>query len=590
MLPALHPVDEFRAPSWLSDPALFVYVAALRGVRCARRRARRRPAGPRCCPCWCSRCSRRGSVRFAADVALVAAPLLAVGADARSAIGCGPAGRSCVPDPVPSVGVAALLAGLAAGPRLGGQRRRDRPRHARAAAVRDRVRRRERPARSHVQRLRDRLVPAVRSGRRLSAPPRVRRSAAAGLSRRVPPPARPRRPDPRRVERGDGRLRRRDRAARVRRASTGASPGGIRNARRSCSAKRTRACSSGACRGSRALIASREIPATFAFSPQEGTATLPLDDAAGRVAGPRLRMAAAARRSDVRARRRRRRRARWPPTIARWRRPPAACAPPTRRGWRPGWARSRSAPGARRTRWPLFDRALARGDGELTTLTNRAVALEGARPHRRRGGGVGRGDRARRRVAAGGAGPRAPRPPARAVDVDATSRRRTSARRLLAQPDERRAQLRAAGRRCWRSTDQLAGADRVQGRAELMGGAVAVHVEQRRGAGEVEVEPAFRRRRRTRRRGCAASAPRPSGRRWRGSPVALADGGAQQRDRAPRTPTSLPSASACASAAIAAISPPASGGACAGRRAPARRRRSRRARRVRGAARSRDRR
>src|SRR5262245_41484624 len=28
-LPALHPVDEFRAPSWLSDPGLFVYAAAL---------------------------------------------------------------------------------------------------------------------------------------------------------------------------------------------------------------------------------------------------------------------------------------------------------------------------------------------------------------------------------------------------------------------------------------------------------------------------------------------------------------------------------------------------------------------------------
>ena len=28
-LPALHPVDEFRAPSWLSDPALFVYGAGL---------------------------------------------------------------------------------------------------------------------------------------------------------------------------------------------------------------------------------------------------------------------------------------------------------------------------------------------------------------------------------------------------------------------------------------------------------------------------------------------------------------------------------------------------------------------------------
>ena len=61
------------------------------------------------------------SVRFAADFALVAAPLLAVGAERVPAIALRARWPRLVPDPVPSVGVAALLAGMAVGPRLGGR-------------------------------------------------------------------------------------------------------------------------------------------------------------------------------------------------------------------------------------------------------------------------------------------------------------------------------------------------------------------------------------------------------------------------------------------------------------------------------------
>ena len=98
-----------------------------------------------------------------------------------------------------------------------------------------------------------------------------------------------------------------------------------------------------------ALIARHEIPATFSFSPQEGTATLPMEDRPAASPVP-----------DCEWQRRlgdltsistgHRRRARWPPTIARWRRRPVVSRQPTRRGSAPGWARSRWAWGAPRTR------------------------------------------------------------------------------------------------------------------------------------------------------------------------------------------------------------------------------------------------
>ena len=115
-LPALHPVDEFRAPSWLSDPALFVYRAGLVVVG-GRRLARAVRAWTSLLPALVFAGLAVRSVRFAADVALVTAPLLAVGAH-------GVADRlrarwpRLLPEPIPSVGVVALLVGLAVGPRV----------------------------------------------------------------------------------------------------------------------------------------------------------------------------------------------------------------------------------------------------------------------------------------------------------------------------------------------------------------------------------------------------------------------------------------------------------------------------------------
>ncbi len=116
VLPALHPVDEFRSPSWLSDPALFVYVAAFLAA-CAL--GWRRFRWTEVLPVLAVALLAARTVRFSADFALAAAPLLAVG---LSAAGDRVRARwpLLVSDPVPSVGVAALLAGMAGGPRLGG--------------------------------------------------------------------------------------------------------------------------------------------------------------------------------------------------------------------------------------------------------------------------------------------------------------------------------------------------------------------------------------------------------------------------------------------------------------------------------------
>jgi hypothetical protein len=91
-LPALHPVDEFRAPSWLSDPALFVYGAGLVWRRPSPGAAVR--PGPRCFPRWSSR--RSPSARCAS-------PPTSPGHGAPAGcqphwwwpIGCARAGRGC---------------------------------------------------------------------------------------------------------------------------------------------------------------------------------------------------------------------------------------------------------------------------------------------------------------------------------------------------------------------------------------------------------------------------------------------------------------------------------------------------------------
>src|SRR5207244_10690176 len=79
-LPALHPVDEFRSPTWLSDAALYVYGAAIIasfGVLLLRVPGRR-IVWAQALPPIVLAVLAAGSVRFAADAALVAAPLFAV--------------------------------------------------------------------------------------------------------------------------------------------------------------------------------------------------------------------------------------------------------------------------------------------------------------------------------------------------------------------------------------------------------------------------------------------------------------------------------------------------------------------------------
>jgi hypothetical protein len=126
-LPALHPVDEFRAPTWLSDPALFLFAAALVVVAVAALAASR-DGGPRrrvpwtlVLPVLVFAALAVRSVRFAADGALVAAPLLAA---ALTALGDRLRARRpswWLSDPIPSVAATALIAGITLGPRLGGR-------------------------------------------------------------------------------------------------------------------------------------------------------------------------------------------------------------------------------------------------------------------------------------------------------------------------------------------------------------------------------------------------------------------------------------------------------------------------------------
>ncbi len=128
VLPALHPVDEFRAPTWLSDGALFVYAAAFAAaavflVATADPPERRRKivASAMLAPVLPLAVLAIHSVRFGADFALVAAPVLALAASVAAARltarwpGLAPVARS----PLPAVATAALLLGFSVAPRLG---------------------------------------------------------------------------------------------------------------------------------------------------------------------------------------------------------------------------------------------------------------------------------------------------------------------------------------------------------------------------------------------------------------------------------------------------------------------------------------
>jgi hypothetical protein len=372
-LPALHPVDEFRAPSWLSDPALFVYGAGF--VVSAAVAWRRRPAWTSLLPMLVFAALAVRSVRFAADVALVTAPLLAVSltvvADRLRA-----RWPRLLPEPMPSVGVAALIAGLAAGPRVAGSG---------GAGIDVDTRELPLPAIAFVNAhgLRDRMYNDFETGSYLLFDP------AGGYPRHrvFVDPRLPAYPAAFHRLLGRGDLTRAEWSA----AMDGH---GVETALLSYSGINRRVAWWDPERWALVfreadarvfvrrlprfapLIASREIPATFAFSPQEGNATVPL--AAAPTSSPvpdcewQRRLGDLTFELDGRA---------SPRTLAAYDR---ALAAPT--------GCLLAADEARLTAWlgavalgagraadalALFDRALARGDGELATLTNRAVALEG---------------------------------------------------------------------------------------------------------------------------------------------------------------------------------------------------------------------
>jgi hypothetical protein len=124
VLPALHPVDEFRAPTWLSDGALVVYagafvVAATFLVAIAKGPARSRTF-VLLAPILPLGILAAHSVRFGADFALVAAPALALAATVaadRLALRF-PRVAPSLRSPLPAVATAALLIGFAVAPRL----------------------------------------------------------------------------------------------------------------------------------------------------------------------------------------------------------------------------------------------------------------------------------------------------------------------------------------------------------------------------------------------------------------------------------------------------------------------------------------
>jgi hypothetical protein len=123
LLPALHPVDEFRAPTWLSDGPLFVHAGALLAaagflVATGDPSARRRTAHA-LAPVLALGALAIHSVRFAADLALVGAPLLAL---AATVAGDRLAARrqsfaQILRSPLPAVATGALLIGFSVAPR-----------------------------------------------------------------------------------------------------------------------------------------------------------------------------------------------------------------------------------------------------------------------------------------------------------------------------------------------------------------------------------------------------------------------------------------------------------------------------------------
>jgi len=128
VLPALHPVDEFRAPTWLSDGALVIYagtfVAAATFLVATGEGVARRQTLTRLASVLPLGILAAHSVRFGADFALVAAPVLAIaatGAGDRLTLRLAPRHpgvAQLLRSPLPAVATAALLIGFSVAPHL----------------------------------------------------------------------------------------------------------------------------------------------------------------------------------------------------------------------------------------------------------------------------------------------------------------------------------------------------------------------------------------------------------------------------------------------------------------------------------------
>ncbi len=370
VLPALHPVDEFRSPSWLSDPALFVYVAAFLAAGAL---GWRRFRWSEVLPVLAVALLAARTIRFGADFALAAAPLLAVGLTAA-----GERLRArwpvLVSDPVPSVGVAALLAGMAGAPRIAG--------HDGGIGLDTRELPLSAIAFVDANGLRDRMYNDFEIGSYLLFEP------AAGYPRHrvFVDPRLPAYPIEFHRLLGRSDLTRAEWSAAMDGfgvetallAYAGVNPRVswwdpdryalvFREADARVFVRRLPRFA--------ALIARHEIPATFSFSPQEGTATVPLEDrpAASPVPDCEWQRRLGDLTFDLDGIPSTRTLAAYDRALS----APAGCLEAAEEARLCAWLGAIAlGVGRAADALPLLDRAVARGGAELTTLANRAVALE----------------------------------------------------------------------------------------------------------------------------------------------------------------------------------------------------------------------
>jgi len=364
-----------RAPSWTSDAPLFVYaVAVAAGVLATTLASRRRPSlVPLATPLVLGALTVR-SVRFAADLALVSAPLLAA---ALTELGARWRARApaALGGPAPAAAGLAIVAGLAAGPRL-----------ARAEGWNIGLDARELPlgaiAFVDANGLRDRMYNDFEIGSYLLFDP----GGGYPHHRVFVDPRLPAYPPELHALLGRGDLSRAEWSAAMDRY-------GVETALCAYAGLNRRVAwwdpevwalvyRQGDARvfvrrlpRYEAVITANEIPATFSFAPEEGTATLPLAERPARSPVPacewQRRVGDLLFELDAGASAR---------TLAAYHgalAAPAGCLAPADDARLSAWLGA-LALGAHHAdeALALFDRARARGDGEVATLSNRALALE----------------------------------------------------------------------------------------------------------------------------------------------------------------------------------------------------------------------